>query len=138
MVPEVQNIGLATMTVETTVMIQLGMIVSGMVLIVMKNQKMKTTLKINTKTLKTGLCAFKRHGLNVVPDIQNIMLATLAMGTVMIQIGMIVFGMALVVMKNQKMNTREVSRVATWTVTLMQSAIQWVQNQKRWIHSSFS
>ena len=74
----------------------------------------------------------------MVPDIQNIMLATLAMETVMIQIGMIVSGMALVVMKNQKMNTKEVLRVATWTVTLMQSAIQWVQNQKRWMHSSFS
>ena len=83
------------------------------------------------KTSKIGLYAFKRHTMNVVQDIQNIMVATISMKTVMIQIGMIVFGMALVVMKNHKMNTREVSRAATWMATLMPSATQWVQNKKR-------
>ena len=76
--------------------------------------------------------------MSVVQDIQNIMIATISMKIVMIQIGMIVPGMVLVVMENQKMNTKEVSRVATWTVTLMRSATQMVQNQKRWTHSSFN
>ena len=76
--------------------------------------------------------------MSVVQDIQNIMVVTISMKIVMIQIGMIVSGMVLVVMKNHKMSTREVMRVATWTVTLMPSATQMVQNQKRWVHSSFS
>ena len=100
--------------------------------------RMTAIRKTNMKTSKIGLNAFKRHTMYVVQDIQNIMVATISMKTVMIQIGMIVSGMALVVMKNHKMNTREVSRVGTWTVTLMQSATQWVQNRKRWVLSSFS
>ena len=46
-------------------------------------------------------------------DTQNIIVATISMKTVMIQLGMIASGMALVVKKNPKMSTREVLRVAT-------------------------
>ena len=100
--------------------------------------RMTATRETNMKTLKIGSCVFKIHTMYVVQVIQNIMVATISMKSVMIQIGMIVSGMILDVMKNHKMNTREVLRAATWTVTLMPFAIQWVQNQKRWINSSFS
>ena len=74
----------------------------------------------------------------VVQDIRSIMVATTSMKTVMIRIGMIVSGMVQVVLKNHKMNLREVSKVDTWMVTLMPSATQLVQNQKRWKLSNFS
>ena len=74
----------------------------------------------------------------VVQDIRSIMVATTSMKTVMIRIGMIVSGMVQVVLKNHKMNLREVSKVDTWMVTLMPSATQLVQNQKRWKLSNSS
>ena len=58
------------------------------------------TRKTNTTALKIGFSASRRHTMYVVQDIQNIMVATISMKIVMIQIGMIVSGMALAVMKN--------------------------------------